>query len=208
MDEPKSLADLMAEAKKITDRKQYQELMAQIAEKEIELQLAENAQRLEKEAREQAEFEVALAKHLAQIEDLEIKKRFLNNNERSMIENMITGATLTKLQLETYNEALKLAKTINRDIEKFKSEVQTVPEIDLFGQDYTWQNVAKGLLQRVSELLMWNDNRPDHRRTVTPENVKVYPTKWGEPLPDDEPPGADDIPEVDQAIFDVRDLNL
>ena len=188
MDESKSLADLMAEAKKITDRKQYQELMAEIAEKEIELQLAENAKRLEEEAKEQAEFEEALAKHLAQIEDLEIKKRFLNNNERSMIENMITGATMTKLQLETYNDALKLAKTINRDIEKFGTPKQMVDELDLFGADYTWQNVARGLLQRVVELLMWNDNRPDHRRTVTPKNVKTYPTKWGEPQPDDEPP--------------------
>jgi len=207
MDEPKELSDLIAEAKRVADRKQYQELMAQIAEKEIELQLAENAQRLEKEAREQAEFEAEKEAHLAQVEDLEIKKRFLANNERSMIENMITGLSLVKMQVETYADAVKLVKHINRDIEKFGTPEQEVEPIEVFGSDLQWTGVARGLLDRVAELLHWNENHPDHFRTVTPKNVKVYPTKWGLPQPDDEPPGAD-IPEVEQGFFDVEDLNL
>ncbi len=202
MDEPKSLADLMAEAKRVADRKQYQELMAQIAEKEIELQLAENTKRLEEEARERAEFEEAKAKHLAEIEDLEIKKRFLANNENAMIENMITGATMTKLQVETYAEAMKLAKQINRDIEKFETPKQEVEPIDFFGTDLQWKNIAHGLLDRVAELLHWNEKENDHRLPVTPENVKIHPFKWGSV----KAPKVDDIPEVDHAFFDVEDL--
>ena len=201
--EPKSLADLMAEAKRVADRKQYQELMAQIAEKKIELQLAENTKRLEEEARERAEFEAEKAKHLAEIEDLEIKKRFLANNENAMIENMITGATMTKLQVETYAEAMKLAKQINRDIEKFGTPKQEVEPIEMYGTDLQWKNIAHGLLDRVAELLHWNEREKDHRLPVTPENVKIHPFKWGSV----KAPKIDNIPEVDQASFDSEELN-
>ena len=201
--EPKSLADLMAEAKRVADRKQYQELMAQIAEKKIELQLAENTKRLEEEARERAEFEAEKAKHLAEIEDLEIKKRFLANNENAMIENMITGATMTKLQVETYAEAMKLAKQINRDIEKFGTPKQEVEPIEMYGTDLQWKNIAHGLPDRVAELLHWNEREKDHRLPVTPENVKIHPFKWGSV----KAPKIDNIPEVDQASFDSEELN-
>jgi len=206
MDEPKSLADLMAEAKRVADRKQYQELMAQIAEKEIELQLAENAKRLEKEAKAKAEFEAEKEAHRAQIRELESKKGFLVSNENEMITNMIAGLSLVKAQVETYADAVKLARTINQDIGHFGTEEVKVEPIEVFGSDLQWTGVARGLLDRVAELLHWNENHPDHFRTVIPENVKIYPTKWGEPQPDDEPPGADDIPEVDHAFFDVEDL--
>lgn len=206
--EPTPLNNLLQELKRTTDKERYTQIMAEIEAIKIEYELAENAQHLEKEAREQAEFEAEKKAHLAQVEDLEIKKRFLANNERSMIENMITGLSLVKMQVETYADAVKLAKHINRDIEKFGTPEQMVEPIDLFGADLQWTGVARGLLDRVAELLHWNENHPDHFRTVIPENVKIYPTKWGEPQPDDEPPGADDIPEVDHAFFDVKDLNL
>jgi len=119
-----------------------------------------------------------------------------------MIENMITGLSLVKMQVETYAEASKLVKHLNRDIEKFGTPEQEVEPIEIFGADLQWVNVARGMLDRVAELLHWNDNHPDHRRTVTPEFVKMHPRKWGEPQPDDEPPGAADFPEIETAFFD------
>jgi len=178
--QPKTIADLLAESKRTADKKRYTELLAEIAELEIEQQLATNAENLEKEAREQAEFEQAKAEHLAKIEDLETKKRFLANNETQMIEAMITGLSLVKLQFSTYYDAMKLVKHLNREREQFGTPEQEIEPIDLFGTDYQWQSVGKGLLQRITELLMWNDNQPEHRKTVTPENVKIHPTKWGE----------------------------
>jgi len=196
--EPKSLAELIAESKKVADRKQYQELMAQIAEKEIELQLAENAQRLEEEARIKAQYEQERSAHLAEIEELERKKRNLASNEERMIECMVTGATLTKIQISTWNEAKKLVKHLNREREKYGTPEQEIEELDVFGTDYTWQNVAKGLLQRVTELLMWNDNRPEHFRPVTPKFVKMQSTQWGLPQPDDETQGDDAGEELEE----------
>ena len=201
--EPKSLADLIAQAKRTADKKRYTELMAEIEDLKIDHELAENAKRLEEEAKTKAEFEEAKAKHLAEIEDLEIKKRFLANNENAMIENMITGATMTKLQVETYAEAIKLAKHINRDIEKFGTQKQEVEPIEMYGTDLQWKNIAHGLLDRVAELLHWNEREKDHRLPVTPENVKIHPFKWGSV----KAPKIDDTPEVDQAFFDSEELN-
>jgi len=193
--EPTPLANLLAELKRTTEKERYSQIMAQIEAIKIEHELAENAENLEQEAREQELFDLAKAKHLAQVEDLEIKKRFLANNETGMIEHMITGLSMVKNQVETYAEALKLTKHLNHEREKFGTPEQTVDEIDVFGADLRWKNVAAGLLERVGDLLHWNEHHPDHFRTVTPENVKMHPTKWGEPNPDNEPSRANDIEE-------------
>lgn len=172
----KNLMDECTDLKELTElRKEYDlELLAATAERNRQREQAKK----DAEEKYQAEKSALLVK-IAEAERLE---KFLDTQEGEMLNQFATAVGMVKTRSETYYKLRKLILEINRTTDKYDLPELEPITIDLFGgNSIAFKDMAKAIADRLVSLIAWNDNKPDRRMAVTPETIKLHPTKWGTP---------------------------
>jgi len=176
LDHIKILMDECTDLKELTElRKEYDmELLAATAER--------NRQREQAKKDAEAKYKAEKNELLAKIAEAERLQKFLDTQEGELLIHFATSVGMVKTRSETYYKLRKLILEINRSTDKFDLSQLEPITIDLFGGNgVSFKDLAKAINDRLVSLISWNDNKPDRRMSVTPDSIKLHPTKWGTP---------------------------
>lgn len=181
-----NVEEIKEKLSRVVTPEMFDKLSEELRAAEKSAQLEINRKNADKEEREKKAFEKAKAQHMATIAKYEALCEELKIDEHDLVRECMEFVAATKERADSLAAGMILADTINQNRVKFGTEEVRRPQIYMYQSPTNdWEGLARGILERVLDLIRWNTNHDDHVQPFTLHALQ-NPNTWGVTTTNDE----------------------